>query len=213
MGWHEAVGLITLIFLSFAFVHSLSAAGFVKALTGRIFGRGFVRAFYRFLYTCFSALTTLGAVYLILGIPDVTLYEAPFLLRLLMHAIQSGGFILGILSLRAVNPFEFMGFSQAWRYIVKGQAGGDAEGMTGEGLIKTGVYGIVRHPLYLAGIIIFSFNPVITRNWLTVSVLSDMYFIFGAFIEQRRLIRRFGNEYRKYMKEVPGFVPRLRKIS
>ena len=62
---------------------------------------------------------------------------------------------------------------------------GDAEGITQTRLVKTGVYSLVRHPLYLAGIIIFTFEPNITRNWLAVSILADIYFIFGAFMEEK----------------------------
>jgi protein-S-isoprenylcysteine O-methyltransferase Ste14 len=40
-----------------------------------------------------------------------------------------------------------------------------------------------------------------------VSLLVDAYFVFGALIEERRNIRRFGEEYRRYMKEVPLLMP------
>jgi protein-S-isoprenylcysteine O-methyltransferase Ste14 len=125
-----------------------------------------------------------------------------------MHGIQVLGLVIGILSLNAGKPFEFVGIAQAVRYITRREVKGDEEGITGDRLVKTGLYGIVRHPMYLAGIMIFTFEPNITRNWLTVSVLADIYFIIGAFIEERRLIKRFGDEYIQYMKEVPRFIPK-----
>jgi protein-S-isoprenylcysteine O-methyltransferase Ste14 len=73
----------------------------------------------------------------------------------------------------------------------------------------TGVYGIVRHPLYLAGIIVFTFNPHVTINSLTTAVLADLYFLFGMVIEERRLVEIFGDEYRKYRERVPRMIPRL----
>lgn len=81
------------------------------------------------------------------------------------------------------------------------------EGITQTRLVKSGVYGIVRHPLYLAGIVVMTFSPTLTRNRITVSILADLYFVFGAFIEERRYIRYFGREYLDYMKEVPRLLP------
>jgi protein-S-isoprenylcysteine O-methyltransferase Ste14 len=62
----------------------------------------------------------------------------------------------------------------------------------------------------VAGLIIFTFSPYITVNGLVITVLADLYFIFGMFIEERRFIRIFGDQYREYMKKVPRMVPRIR---
>ncbi len=63
--------------------------------------------------------------------------------------------------------------------------------------------------MYLAGLIIFTFNPIITVNGLTVTVLADLYFLFGVFIEERRFLTVFGDEYRRYMERVPRLMPRI----
>jgi len=73
------------------------------------------------------------------------------------------------------------------------------------------VYGIVRHPLYVAGLIIFTFSPNFTVNGLTITVLADLYFIFGMFIEERRFLKIFGEQYREYMTKVPRMLPRLKR--
>jgi protein-S-isoprenylcysteine O-methyltransferase Ste14 len=64
--------------------------------------------------------------------------------------------------------------------------------------------------MYLAGIVIFTFNPDITVNGLTITALADLYFLFGVFIEERRFLKTFGSRYREYMKQVPRLMPRLR---
>jgi protein-S-isoprenylcysteine O-methyltransferase Ste14 len=38
-----------------------------------------------------------------------------------------------------------------------------------------------------------------------------MYFIFGAHIEERRMVERFGDEYRNYMRQVPRWGVRGKK--
>ncbi|MCX5717526.1 MAG: isoprenylcysteine carboxylmethyltransferase family protein [Nitrospirae bacterium] len=209
MSSYEAIGRVILIFLSFAFIHSLCVTSFIKSLVQRFFGETFVRVFYRFIYTCFSVITLLIAIYFINRIPDVYWFRGPAWFRWAMYAIQIAGLIFGILSFKIITSHEFVGITQVWRYITKKEMKGDAEGITQTRLVKTGVYGFVRHPLYLAGIIIFTFEPDITRNWLTVSILADTYFIFGAFMEEKRLITTFGDEYIEYMKQVPRFLPKI----
>lgn len=206
----EAVARVAAVCLAFAFVHSLCVTSRVKSLIRRLLGDTFVRAFYRFFYTLFSALTTLAAAYLIIRMPDHYMFRGPAWFRWPMHAVQAGGLVMGLLSFNSVRPLEFVGVAQLWRYLRRREVTGDPEGITGRGLVKTGMYAVVRHPLYLAGIIIFTFEPNITRNWLTVTVLADFYFVYGALVEERRLIGRFGDGYRRYMAEVPRFIPRIR---
>lgn len=209
MAWYEAVGLVCLVFFAFALVHSLFVTSFVKGLFKWLLGETLLMGFYRLVYTLFSVATTLLAISLIINIPDAALFRAPPWLGWPMRALQLAGLALGLWSFNAVHPLEFLGLAQAWRYVKHGRVMGDLEGITRDRLVKTGAYAHVRHPLYLAGIMIFTFQPNVTRIWLTVSVLADAYFIFGAFIEERRLIRRFGDKYKAYMREVPRFLPRM----
>jgi len=74
-------------------------------------------------------------------------------------------------------------------------------------LLTGGAYGIVRHPFYSAGILILFTQIEITMLDLTAALLVIGYFMAGAFIEERRLLFVFGDEYRKYQKQVPMFIP------
>ena len=199
---------ITGIFVAFAFIHSLCVQDSIKGLVRNWFGEAFVKSFYRLSYTFFSALTTCGAFALIYTLDDHVLFKGPALFRWLMHMVQLSGLIVAILTFKVLDLWEFLGFRQAWRY-VKGEApSGNGEGLTVDRLITWGAYGLVRHPLYLAGIIIFTFGPNITRNWLTVAILADAYFIYGAVAEEKRLKEKFGDEYVHYMQSVPMLIPR-----
>ncbi|MGD0281980.1 MAG: isoprenylcysteine carboxylmethyltransferase family protein [Dissulfurispiraceae bacterium] len=168
-----------------------------------------MKAFYRFLYTLFSIIMTGAAFVLIRALPDVTLFKGPHWFRWLMHGIQLAGFFFGVYIFRVLDPWEFLGCRQAWLFITRRRVSGDREGLAANRLITRGPYGIVRHPLYAAGLIIFTFNPLITRNGILVSVLADLYFIYGALSEERRLLKQFGAEYGEYMKKTPRFLPRL----
>jgi hypothetical protein len=198
---------IILIFLAFALIHSITVTMWFKALCRRAFGETFMRVWYRFLYTGVSGITVVIAVCLIGQVPDRVLWQGPLWFRLIMNAIQIAGIVFGVQTFQYLDKWEFMGFRQVWRYLARNEVAGSLEGLTQKELVTTGVYGIVRHPLYVAGIIIFTFSPHITVNGLTITVLTDLYFIFGMLIEERRFVKIFGDQYREYMKKVPRMVP------
>lgn len=201
--------MITIIFicLVFALIHSITVAQWFKRLCVRFLGETFLRVWYRFLYTVVSALTGAAAIYLIVQVPDRVLWEVPFWLRWLLHGVQVAGFLFGARAFQYLDTWEFMGIRQVWRFFSRKEVSGNLEGMTDRELVTTGVYGIVRHPLYVAGLIIFTFSPVITVNGLTITVLADLYFLFGMFIEERRFLRVYGDRYREYMQQVPRMLP------
>jgi len=200
---------IILIFLAFALIHSLTVASWFKDLCRRALGETFMRVWYRFLYTSVSGITAFVAVYLISQVPDRVLWQGPLWFRLIMHAIQLAGVMFGVRTFQYLDKWEFVGFRQVWRFLAKNEVAGSLEGLTQKELVTTGVYGIVRHPLYVAGLVIFTFSPRITVNGLTITVLADLYFLFGMFIEERRFLKIFGEQYREYMKKVPRMVPRI----
>lgn len=202
---------VIIIFLAFAFIHSITVSQKMKKLCAGIFGETFMRVYYRALYTAVSAVTAGAALYLIHRVPDEQLWTAPAWLKWIMYAIQLAGIIFGLLAFKHLDTGEFLGITQLARYWKRGEVAGNIEGLTANELVTTGVYGIVRHPLYLAGIVIFTFNPLITRNSLVISVLADLYFLFGSLIEERRFCGVFGDHYQEYRERVPRLLPRIRR--
>jgi protein-S-isoprenylcysteine O-methyltransferase Ste14 len=72
-------------------------------------------------------------------------------------------------------------------------------------LVERGVYAIVRHPQYLAGILIGVSLPLISQHWL-VAVLGLIVIVvtyFNTFDEEALNLAKFGEEYRQYMQRVP----------
>ncbi len=198
-----------LIFLAFAFIHSITVTSWFKEFCRRVLGDTFMRVWYRFLYNQVSIVTTACAFYLITRIPDRTIWYGNVWVFWYFNAIRTGAIVFGAGAFQHLDGLEFLGIRQVWRYVSGRGVSGNLEGMTQNELITAGVYGVVRHPMYLAGIIFFTFNPHITVNGLTVTVLADLYFIWGALIEERRFLRMFGDQYREYMKKVPRLIPRI----
>jgi len=72
-------------------------------------------------------------------------------------------------------------------------------------LVTTGVYSIVRHPQYLAGMLLgFSF-VLIAQHWLVLILGVPFITIFyiAALDEDKSCIKKFGDSYKEYMKKVP----------
>ncbi len=202
---------VVIIFLVFTFIHSITIARWFKHLCKKLFGDMFMRVWYRASYNAVSFFSVLIALHFIGRVPDHQLWTAPLWLQWPMRVMQLAGLVFGALAFEYLDTWEFMGFKQVWRYVAQREVAGNIEGLTQKGLVTSGVYGIVRHPMYLAGIVIFTFNPHFTVNSLTISILADLYFLIGIFIEERRFLRIFGDQYREYMKRVPRLIPGIRK--
>lgn len=200
---------IILIFLLFAVIHSITVSSWFKLMCANALGEAWMRVWYRFLYNAISIVTVLAAIYFISKVPDREIWTAPLWLQWTMHGVQFAGLVFGALAFEHMDTAEFMGFRQVWRHLARRETAGNIEGLSSNELVRTGVYGIVRHPMYLAGLVIFTFNPVITVNRLTITVLADLYFLFGAFIEERRFLITFGDDYREYRKQVPRLIPKI----
>jgi protein-S-isoprenylcysteine O-methyltransferase Ste14 len=80
-------------------------------------------------------------------------------------------------------------------------------------VVRTGVFAIVRHPMYLSEILFYfgllaaSISLIAGGAWLLV-----IGFLHGiARREESLLLKRFGNEYARYRRDVGMWVPRLHR--
>jgi len=74
-------------------------------------------------------------------------------------------------------------------------------------VVRSGLYGLIRHPLYLGWILVFVALILLAQHWLVVLLavpgIVSVYLI--TIEEEHRLVSRFGEEYVGYMKDVPRF--------
>lgn len=91
----------------------------------------------------------------------------------------------------------------AWRVLYDAQRAGE--------LATTGPYAKVRHPQYIGFVLImFSF----LLQWPTLITLIMFPILVFMYVrlaksEERDTLAQFGDAYRRYMDEVPAFIPRL----
>ena len=70
------------------------------------------------------------------------------------------------------------------------------------GLVSDGVYGLVRHPIYLGWLLIVWLTPVMTGTRLVFAAVSTAYLVAAVPFEERGLRRLFGAEYDAYERRV-----------
>jgi len=72
-------------------------------------------------------------------------------------------------------------------------------------LVDSGVYAIVRHPQYLAGILISIALPLVTPHW-SVAALGGccaVIYYLDTYEEEKGAVEKFGDAYLRYAETVP----------
>jgi protein-S-isoprenylcysteine O-methyltransferase Ste14 len=83
-------------------------------------------------------------------------------------------------------------------------------------VIDTGIYGTVRHPMYLGAMLMFCSHVFFGQNWMVAT--STTISIVGCYLlmlsGDRRNIEKFGEDYLRYMKRVPrmNFFPSIARL-
>jgi protein-S-isoprenylcysteine O-methyltransferase Ste14 len=110
-----------------------------------------------------------------------------------------------------ILSFAFIGggfvvISAGWRALYNAQQA--------NALASAGVYSYVRHPQYV-GFILVMFGFLL--QWPTLLTLAMFPVLVVMYVrlartEERDAMAAFGDAYRQYMAEVPGFIPRLDRL-
>tara|TARA_B100000900_G_scaffold408162_1_gene422000 strand:+ start:1204 stop:1947 length:744 start_codon:yes stop_codon:yes gene_type:complete len=98
----------------------------------------------------------------------------------------------------------------------KGTSGRNTKEQKAFVLNTTGIYSVVRHPLYLGnyfmwiGIVVFTFNPFFI---VFVSFLYCIYYERIMYAEERFLERKFGEDYMIWASSLNAFIPTLKAFK
>lgn len=143
------------------------------------------------------------------GIARFFAFESVFILVLLNYRI----WFLNPLSFRQIISWIFLIFSV---YVVitgyillkrKGKSTVNFENTSV--LVKSGIYGFIRHPLYLSifllgtGVMLKDPGPF----QLMLGAINLIAIWITAKIEEKEMIEKFGDEYLIYIKETKMFIP------
>jgi protein-S-isoprenylcysteine O-methyltransferase Ste14 len=79
-------------------------------------------------------------------------------------------------------------------------------------VIDTGVFSRVRHPIYLAAVLLYGGFTSTTLSLLSLAflVVICVFYDYLATFEEKQLERKFGREYLAYKEKTPKWFPRLK---
>lgn len=95
----------------------------------------------------------------------------------------------------------------------KATSGRNTKGQVANTLNTTGMYSLVRHPLYLGNFFMF-LGPVLFAHtwWLTLIYILSFWLYYERimFAEEAFLRKKFGEEYLRWAYNTPAFIPRFK---
>ena len=179
-------------------LHSALISVTVTEWMKRALGGGF--RFYRLFYCAFSVATLVPLMYLSHESGETPLFSwtGPWaLVQFLLIALPLYLFFAGG---RRYSWARLLGFAQ----IREGGAATPPD--RAAPLVVSGIHRIVRHPWYLGGILLVWAQELSLPTIMNNLVISG-YFVVGSYLEELKLVREFGDQYRNYQQTVPILFP------
>ncbi len=182
--------ILTISWILYCFLHSLLANETVKINITRSLGMN--SASYRVGYNIFAALTLVMTLYFLVNI------ESPYLFAsFIEQSIIAPIIIVAGISIMIFSIMKY--FRQL-------------SGLNGNSdkLIISDLHSFVRHPLYSGTFLfltgLFLLMPSLA-NLISVVIIIT-YTVMAIPLEEKKLVKKFGEQYISYMKNVPALFPR-----
>jgi protein-S-isoprenylcysteine O-methyltransferase Ste14 len=79
-------------------------------------------------------------------------------------------------------------------------------------VIDTGVFSLIRHPLYFSALLVYVgfFFATLSLFSLLLIICIFIFYDYIAHFEEKKLQETFGEPYASYMKKTPKWFPRLK---
>ena len=190
--------ILSLLFIAWCFLHSTmistSVIGYFKKLLGSNY------RFYRLFFNLISILTLIPVAFFAYSVQTPVIFEWNGYWRLGQVLILGTAVWFFFRGGRHYDIRQVLGIKQ----IREGTAD-MAITDTGE-LDTSGVLGMTRHPWYLATMLLIWARQM-DVSAIIVNVILTAYLIVGTYLEEKKLVREFGEKYLAYQKRVSMLVP------
>lgn len=178
------------LFSAFALHHSLFArTGWKRRLVTIVPAR-----LERALYTFAASVLFAAVCWWWMAVPGV-LYSLPGPWRWGARLIFAAGVVVTLLSARRLDALDLAGVRQVL-------ASPGVAPSPRPALLTTGLYGLVRHPIYLGWILLMAGVADMTMTRLVFAVVSTFYLAAAIPFEERSLVETFGPDYASYQQRV-----------
>lgn len=183
----HAVWIDTLLFAGFALHHSAFArSGMRHWVTSRLSAR-VERSVYVWVASLLFA-AVVAAWQPIAG----ELWRVTGAMALVLNAAQIAGVLVTLRASAALDVLSLAGVRQAFGAATAAPAH----------LIDTGLYAVVRHPVYFGWVLMVWPTPAMTGTRFVFAVLTTIYLALAIPLEERSLRQQFGSEYSDYAAKV-----------
>ena len=186
----------------FGMIHSLMAAQSVKQRVRTWVGARAYEGFYRAVYTGVS-LVTFAPIWLwMMKHPGPTLWHAKGAVVWLLNGMRALSLVALYFAGRSFDLWRFVGLRQVLAYF-----SGEPLPLPPEPFVQRGMYGLVRHPIYLFSAIYLWAQPTMHASGFALALGSTAYFLIGGWLEEERMARELGPVYAEYRRRVPFIIP------
>jgi protein-S-isoprenylcysteine O-methyltransferase Ste14 len=153
-------------------------------------------------YVLFASLALIVLFWLWRPLPQVVWSVENEAGRALLWGLNGLGWGLVLLATLMISHAHLFGVRQVRDYL-KG------EEPWNPGFQTPGLYRHVRHPIMVGFFIAFWATPGMSQGHLLFAVVTSVYILVALQLEERDLLRAFGERYQMYRSRVPMLLPRL----
>lgn len=194
--------VINLMLLSvFALQHSIMARPAFKRVWTKVIPKAAERSTY-ILMTCVALIL----IYVFWQpLPEPVWEVSNTVLGAALTVVFWVGWLVVLASTFMIDHFDLFGLRQIYANLKKLHA-------TQLGFMKVGLYRLVRHPIMTGFLIAFWAAPTMTMGHLLFALVTTGYIVIAVLrFEEKDLIAQIGDDYITYQREVPAFIPSIRR--
>jgi len=207
-------GASIIAFAVFGLLHSIGAQEPFKRALSRWTSSFFVDHFWRLVYCGLSYWTLyygVAKLHWARNIDyDTWLIDYPDWLWQITIVLHLGSIALLYAAFLQSDYLEFLGLKQAYlgllRIFGRVPPTSDIKLFGTHRLEVRGVYGWVRHPMMVGGLL-FLLTSGPSLNNIVYTAMYTAYMLIGGYYEERRMIKMFEDDYRRYQRRVGAFFP------
>jgi protein-S-isoprenylcysteine O-methyltransferase Ste14 len=190
--------VLSLLVIAWCILHSAMISVSVTEYLKKHLGHRF--RFYRLFFNLLAILTLIPVTLFAYSIRTQTIFSWNGYMRIGQVFLLVAAVLLFLLGGRHYDLRQVLGIRQIKQGIT-------SKAITDTGELATcGVLGIIRHPWYLATMLLI-WTRQMDLSAILVNVILTFYLTVGIFLEERKLIREFGEKYLIYQKRVSMLIP------